>query len=111
MIEKIVLDFLNSKGFSTYCEEENNMPKEYVLIDKTGGGGDSMIRNATIAIQSFSISKVGASELNEKIIEAMLDITELDDICRCELNSDYDYTDTARKKYRYQAVFDITYYC
>lgn len=111
MIEKIVLDFLNSKGFNTYCEEENNMPKEYVLIDKTGGGGDSMIRNATIAIQSFSISKIGAAELNEKIIAAMLDITELGDICRCELNSDYDFTDTQRKKYRYQAVFDITYYC
>lgn len=110
MIEKIVLDFLNSKGFSTYCEEENNMPKEYVLIDKTGGGGNSMIRNATIAIRSFSISKIGAAELNEKIIAAMLDITELGDICRCELNSDYDFTDTQRKKYRYQAVFDITYY-
>lgn len=110
MIEKIVLDFLNSKGFSTYCEEENNMPKEYVLIDKTGGGGNSMIRNATIAIQSFSISKIGTAELNEKIIAAMLDITELDDICRCELNSDYDFTDTQKKKYRYQAVFDITYY-
>ena len=86
------------------------MPKEYVLIDKTGGGGNSMIRNATIAIQSFSISKIGAAELNEKIIAAMLDITELGDICRCELNSDYDFTDTQRKKYRYQAVFDITYY-
>ena len=69
-----------------------------------------MIRNATIAIQSFSISKIGAAELNEKIIASMLDITELDDICRCELNSDYDFTDTQRKKYRYQAVFDITYY-
>lgn len=110
MIEKIILDFLISKGIRAYCEEENNMPKEYVLIDKTGGGGDSMIRNATIAIQSFSISKIGAAELNEKIIAAMLDITELDDICRCELNSDYDFTDTQKKKYRYQAVFDITYY-
>lgn len=111
MIEKIILDFLTSKGFEVYCEEKNNMPERYVLIDKTGGGGNSMIRNATIAIQSFSTSKIGASELNEKIIAAMFDIIGLDTICRCELNSDYDYTDTARKKYRYQAVFDITYYC
>ena len=71
-----------------YCEEKNNMPERYVLIDKTGGGGNSMIRNATIAIQSFSTSKIGASELNEKIIAAMFDIIGLDTICRCELNSD-----------------------
>ena len=37
-------------------------------------------------------------------------IIELDDISRCELNTDYNYTDTARKKYRYQAVYDIVHY-
>ena len=38
------------------------------------------------------------------------DINELADICHCELNSNYNYTDTARKRYRYQAVFYITHY-
>lgn len=42
--------------------------------------------------------------------EAMKRITERDGVCRCELNSDYNYTDTKRKKYRYQAVFNIAYY-
>ena len=41
---------------------------------------------------------------------AMEKIIELDDISKCELNSDYNYTDTNRKKYRYQAVFDIVYF-
>lgn len=51
-----------------------------------------------------------AAELNEKVKSAMDEIVELDEVTRCELNSDYNYTDTSRKKYRYQAVFDITHY-
>jgi hypothetical protein len=56
------------------------------------------------------MSLCGAALLNEKVKEKMEKITELDDICKCDLNSDYNYTDTNRKKYRYQAVFDIVHY-
>ena len=37
-------------------------------------------------------------------------ITEKPEIAACRLNSDYNFTDTAKKKYRYQAVFDLVYY-
>ena len=40
----------------------------------------------------------------------MYDLIELDEITSLHLNSDYDYTDTTIKKYRYQAVFDIGYF-
>ena len=30
-------------------------------------------------------------------------------VFRCELNGDYNFTDTETKRYRYQAVFDLTY--
>lgn len=111
MIEKIVLDYLNGKlKVPAYMEEKGNMPEEYVLIEKTGGGGNSCIRNATLAIQSFSASKFKAANLNEKVVEEMENIIELDDISKCALNSSYDYTDTAKKRYRYQAIFDIVHY-
>lgn len=111
MIEKIVLDYLNEKlKIEAYTEKKENMPEEYILIEKTGGGGNSCIRNATLAIQSFSESKLGAVKLNEKVVETMENIIELDDISKCVLNNSYDYTDTERKKYRYQAVFDIVHY-
>ena len=91
-------------------EEEENMPSEYVLIEKTGGGKEEYIRSATIAIQSYAPTRQGAAELNEKVIDCLEAIIELDDICRCSLNTDYKYTDVGRKKQRYQAVFDIVYY-
>ena len=42
--------------------------------------------------------------------EAMKKIVEMDDISKCQLNSDYNYTDTTRKKYRYQAVYDMVHF-
>lgn len=34
----------------------------------------------------------------------------LDEIASVKLDNDYNFTDTETKEYRYQAVFDITYY-
>ena len=69
-----------------------------------------MLSNSVITIQSYSESLAGAAKLSEKMINAMYGIIELSEICRCELNSNYNFTDTARKRYRYQAVFNITHY-
>lgn len=111
MIEKIVKNYLQSSlDVPARLEEEKNPGKEYILVEKTGSGEENHIKRATLAVQSYSMSLYGAAALNERVKEAMEKIMELDDISRCELNSDYNYSDTGRKKYRYQAVFDIVYY-
>jgi len=48
--------------------------------------------------------------LNAELKEILKDLIKLDEISRIKLNSDYNYTDTTTKEYRYQAVFDITHY-
>lgn len=111
MVEKIVKDYLQSSlGIPVRLEEEDDLGNEYVLIEKTGSGKENHVESATLAVQSFSTSLYGAATLNERVKAAMEKIIELDDISKCELNSDYNYTDTNRKKYRYQAVFDIVYF-
>ena len=111
MIEQAVRDYLEEKlNIPVRMEEEANLPKEYVVIEKTGSGQTNHIKRATLAIQSYSDSLYQAASLNEQVKEAMEKIIEMDDISRCELNNDYNYTDTARKKYRYQAVYDIGFY-
>ena len=76
----------------------------------TGGSQVNYIDKAIIAIQSYSSSLYKAAVLNEKVKIIMKNIIEMDEISECELNSDYNYTDTSRKKYRYQAVYELTYY-
>ena len=51
-----------------------------------------------------------AAALNERVKTAMENAIALDEIVRVTLNSDYNYTNTASKRYRYQAVFDVIFY-
>ena len=111
MIEKTVLDYLNQVlKIPAYMEEPEDPPVSYVLIEKTGGGCSEHIKRATIAIQSYAVSLYKAAELNETVKNAMEDIIKLPDVCRCDLNSDYNFTDPETHRYRYQAVFDLVHY-
>lgn len=111
MIEKIILDYLDQElSVPVYMERPENPPGQYVLIEKTGSGKRNQIYDATLAIQSYAPSMYEAAALNETVKDAMESAVTLGDISRVSLNSDYNFTDTAMKQYRYQAVFNITHY-
>ena len=103
MIEEIVFNYLKNK-LNVPVTFENINEVEYVLIGKSGSSRFDFTNTATFFIQSYS------SLLNEKVKDVMYDLIELDEITSLHLNSDYDYTDTTIKKYRYQALFDIGYF-
>lgn len=110
MIEKIVYDYLSDALSVPVCLEiPPKPPAEFVRIEKTGGHTSSHIHYATIAIQSYGSSLYQASALNEDVKAAMDTITTLQDVSSCELNANYNYTDTTEKRYRYQAVFDVVF--
>ncbi|MBQ3321893.1 MAG: hypothetical protein IJH05_03500 [Firmicutes bacterium] len=109
MIEKIVLDYLSEAlDYPVYLEHQE--VDEYVMIEKTGSGFEDQISSATLAIQSHARSMLRAIEINQEVKEAMKSIIILDDISSVRLNSDYNFTDTETKHYRYQAVYDLTFY-
>ena len=112
MIEKIVYDFLkDALTVPVYLERPEKATAPCVVIEKTGSARDNYILEATIAVQSYAESMYKAASLNEEVKEAMLDgLYALDEIGHVGLNSDYNFTDTALKAYRYQAVFNINYY-
>jgi microsomal dipeptidase-like Zn-dependent dipeptidase len=111
MIEKTVCDYLNDvMGLPAFWEKPEDMPEEFLIVEKTGGRLSDRIKTATIAIQSYAGSMYRAAEINDAVIHAMDHLVEYDGVSRVQLNSDYNYTDTTTKQYRYQAVFDITHY-
>ena len=79
------------------------------MIEKTGGSRENFINSATIAIQSYAESLYKAAQLNDIVKDAMDHMAESTNIFKSSLNSDYNFTDTSTKKYRYQAVYDIYY--
>lgn len=110
MIEQIVLAYLSEAlDVPVYAEKPDQKQEEYVLIEKTGSSVENFIYSATLALKSHAQSKYKASELNEKVKKAMDEIILLDSISKSKLNTDYDFTDTTKKEYRYQAVYDLVY--
>jgi len=111
MIEEIIRNYLTGAGVTAYMEiPEGGGTPPFVIIERTGGGEENHIRSATIAIQSYADTLYGAAQLNEQVKALMDDITLLPQISACDLNSDYNFTDTTKKQYRYQAVYDLVYY-
>lgn len=111
MIEKIIISYLGSvMNINVYAERPENPPEEYILIQRTSRDRENWITSDMIVVQSISsLSKLRAATINDELERAMRDLTDLENISRCKLNSSYDFTDTETKEYRYQAVFDITY--
>lgn len=108
MIEEIVLNYLKSV-LAVSVHMEKSTEDEYVLIEKTGSGEENHVNSATIAIQSYSTSLYKAAELNEAVKVAMNELPYKADVSSAKLNSDYNYTDTTTKSYRYQAVYDLVF--
>lgn len=111
MIESIVCSWLNGcLEVPAYMEHPEEKEDSYVIIEKTGSNETNRLKSATLAIQSYDVTLEKAALLNEAVKTAMDRLAENDEVSACRLNSDYNSTDTASKRYRYQAVFTIFYY-
>jgi hypothetical protein len=111
MIELIVKNYLSTKlDIPIVFEHQTNLPKRFILIQKTSGSRENFLNSSTIAIQSYAESMFESAKLNEKIKKLMYDLITVDEVSSVNLNSDYNFTDTETKQYRYQAIFDIHYY-
>lgn len=110
MIEKTVLDYLTSKMTEPIYTERNGQKGKFYIIEKVGGGETNHIKRASIVVQSLADSMYDAALMNESVKEVMKDIVALPEVSSCKLDSDYNFTDTTTKKYRYQAVFDLIHY-
>lgn len=115
MIEIIVKNFLESKlSVPVLMEIPKSQASQFVIIEKTGSTHENQIDSAILTIQSYAESMQEAAELNDQVKNWMLDgmegLVTLDEVASVNLNSDYNFTDTSSKRYRYQAVFDIVHY-
>lgn len=111
MIEIIIKKYLDGHlHVPSFFEHETKMPDSFILIEKTSGSERDHSKSATFAFQSYASSMQKAAELNERVKTIVKEMVELNSISGVHLNSDYNYTDTETKRYRYQAVFDINYF-
>lgn len=116
MIETVLLNYietaLTAQGLTIpVCfEVPQNAPDTFVKLERTGGNIYDHIHRATFAVQSYAPTLEKAAQLDALIVGIVLGSPSRDEICAARLNSHYNYTDTTTKRYRYQAVFDISHY-
>lgn len=111
IIEKTVREYLDEQLTEPVCMERRGEGSgSYVMVEKVGGGKSDHINSVRIAVQSYAESMYKASELNERVKAAMENIGELASISGVRLETDYNFTDSNRAEYRYQAVFLLYHY-
>ena len=112
MIEKTILDYLSGVLTAPVYMEipEENSGLEYVVLTKIGGSMTDLIPRATFEILCVSTSLLKAAELCEAVKAAMDNANILPEISKSRYAGDYNATFTAKKSYRYKAVYEVTYY-
>ena len=111
MIEKTILDYLGEHlSVPVYMEEPINKPASYVLIERTGSSESDLIESTTLALQSYGASLYDAAALNMAVKSRIKQAVELPSVSAVYINSDYNFTDTETKRYRYQCVAVVTHF-
>lgn len=112
MIDITVLNYLEKElSVPVFMEKPSeDIPKEYVILDRTGSSKSNHLPTVIIAFQSYAESKFQAALLNERLKKAIEKMVNLDVIRGITLNSDYPFPDVTTKQYRYQVVYEIKYY-
>lgn len=112
-IEQLVQRTLAKEtGYPAYLEEPPApRPERYFLAARLGSSEENHISRVRLAVQSYAPSMVGAMALNREAY-GVLTGTLVNDpaVCRVSCISDYDFTDTATARHRWQAIYEITYY-
>lgn len=111
MIEIAVKDFMAEKlGVPIYFEFPSKPPDTFVVLKVSGNGRENLLDAATLVADSYAPSMLEAAKLNDRVKTALDALTDLDEVSSSRRAGDYPVFDTQNKKYRYQAVQNITHY-
>lgn len=108
MVEINVIDYLSKALSVPVSGEIFEREQEQVVVSRGGSSTEDHIETAMIVIDSYADTMLAAARLNQAVKDAMTQLSNLDSISACNLVTDYNHTHTAGKRYRYQAVFNIT---
>lgn len=119
MIEEVIYRYLKSKTETpVFLELSGDYPnikvpgdiRAFYLIEKTGSRENNFIHTSTLTIQSWGRSMYEAAKANSELKKLIKKAIKIDQITDVKIDSDYNFTDTRTKLYRYQAVVFITHY-
>ena len=111
MIDFIIKEHLESRlDAPVYFEFPKKVPDSFVVLKKENNPRENMLDSAMLVVDSYGPTQLAAAIVNESVKRALDDLVLLPSISASKRGGDYPAFDTANKRYRYQAVQNITYY-
>lgn len=113
VIDEFVLKYLeNSTNIKAFLEEpeKGERPEKYYLIARLGTSESNFLTRAQFAVQSYAERMLEAAALSRLAVRAMKELPNENAVTAVRLVSEYNFTDTSTRRYRYQAVFEVYYY-
>lgn len=111
MIDLVVKQHLESRlAVPVYFEFPADPPASFVLLNLENNPRENLLDSALLVVSSYGSTQYKAAVLNDSVKPVLDSLAELSCISASRRGGDYPAFDTERKKYRYQAVQNITYY-
>lgn len=119
MIEETIYKYLNDNASvpwdamrsPTIGDHMDMATASYGLFEKTASSKTDHVTTSTFAFQSYAPTLLEAAQISaelRELIEALPGVTT--EVSRAQLNSEYNFTNTADKQPRYQAVFSLVHF-
>ena len=109
-IEQIIIEFLQSKGYTVYADVPYDRPEVFITVERTGGQDINVaLDNPTVAVQCWNTTRYKASEMALEVAEIMETFGGWSDkVTKCRQTSLYNFPD--ERQARYQIIFEIVNY-
>lgn len=119
MIEETIFDYLDENASVPWYamrppsdgDHMDTATASYGLFEKTASSKTDHVTTSTFAFQSYAPTLLEAAQISaelRELIEALPGVTT--EVSRAQLNSEYNFTNTADKQPRYQAVFSLVHF-
>ena len=119
MIEETLFEYLNDNASvpwyamrpPTTGDHTDTANASYGLFEKTNSSKTNHVATSTFAFQSYAPPLLEAAQISaelRELIEALPKTTT--EVSKAQLSGEYNFTNTATKQPRYQAVFSLLHY-
>nr|DAF16921.1 MAG TPA: tail completion protein [Caudoviricetes sp.] len=112
-IESVTVEYLCSVGIDAYGDVPADRPAEFVTVERTGGGVDSLadLDSPVLTVQAWSPTRVSAEALMCRACNALLDMPDsVAAVTDSEVTGMYNFPAVEERSARYQAVVALRCY-
>lgn len=111
MIEFVIKEHLQQRlAVPVFFEFPRHAGESFVVLKVENNPRENLIDSALLVVDSYGPTQLAAAQLNKTVKPLLDDLVLLPRISASKRGGDYPAFDSVNKKYRYQAVQNITYY-